>query len=140
VYPIVEMDYTRREEGYLTLGQYFDGANADKARLGFTAPVIMRYPPQVRGGHRRALWSVAYPTFFHLDRNSKLYGPTISHGLSHLAPPALQVAVLWLLPILPLTLSLQTFGTHKRTCCECCWWLATSFLSHLPPRLCRAPR
>jgi hypothetical protein len=58
VYPIVEMDYSRREEGYLTLGQYFDGANAAKARLGFTAPIIMRYQPQasdvVEGGRERA--------------------------------------------------------------------------------------
>jgi hypothetical protein len=48
VYSIIEMDYERREEGYLNLGQYFDGGNAAKTWYRMTAPVVMRYYPGVR--------------------------------------------------------------------------------------------
>ena len=47
-YPIIEMDYRRREAAYLTLGQYQDGANAARVRFGFTQPVVMTYHPDGR--------------------------------------------------------------------------------------------
>ncbi|KAI8469421.1 MAG: hypothetical protein J3K34DRAFT_281660 [Monoraphidium minutum] len=47
-YAVVEMDYRRRESGYLTLGQYQDGANADRAAFVVTQPVVMTYHPDGR--------------------------------------------------------------------------------------------
>ncbi|GBF94002.1 hypothetical protein Rsub_07270 [Raphidocelis subcapitata] len=47
-YTVVEMDYRRRETGYLTLGQYQDGANADRAAFNLTQPVVMTYHPDGR--------------------------------------------------------------------------------------------
>jgi hypothetical protein len=47
VYPVVEMDYQRREEGYLALGSYQDGANSSSSRYGHTQPVVMCYHPDV---------------------------------------------------------------------------------------------
>lgn len=47
VYPVVEMDYSRREEGYLALGGYQDGANSSSSRFGHTQPVVMSYHPDV---------------------------------------------------------------------------------------------
>ena len=47
VYPVVEMDYQRREEGYLALGSYQDGANSSSSRHGHTQPVVMCYHPDV---------------------------------------------------------------------------------------------
>lgn len=45
VYPVVCMDYARREEGYAALGSYFDGGNVDGVRFAYTQPVVMRYNP-----------------------------------------------------------------------------------------------
>lgn len=66
-YAVVEMEYQRREEGYLALGEYMGGANAAKSRFAFTAPVVMRYFPnvspelelmaQLAGGHILAVHS-----------------------------------------------------------------------------------
>jgi len=55
-YPVVEMDYRRRENGYLTLGQYQDGANTARAAFSLTQPVVMTYHPDVsdRGRGRAA--------------------------------------------------------------------------------------
>lgn len=47
VYPVVEMDYQRREEGYLALGSYQDGANSSSSWYGHTQPVVMCYHPSV---------------------------------------------------------------------------------------------
>ena len=47
VYPVVEMDYQRREEGYLALGSYQDGANSSSSKFGHTQPVVMCYHPNV---------------------------------------------------------------------------------------------
>jgi hypothetical protein len=47
VFPVVEMDYQRREEGYLALGSYPDGANSSSSRYGHTQPVVMCYHPDV---------------------------------------------------------------------------------------------
>jgi len=43
VYPVVEIDYHRREEGYLALGSYQGGANSSSSRFGHTQPVVMSY-------------------------------------------------------------------------------------------------
>eukprot|EP00195_Chlamydomonas_chlamydogama_P015575 CAMPEP_0202901682 /NCGR_PEP_ID=MMETSP1392-20130828/14398_1 /ASSEMBLY_ACC=CAM_ASM_000868 /TAXON_ID=225041 /ORGANISM="Chlamydomonas chlamydogama, Strain SAG 11-48b" /LENGTH=190 /DNA_ID=CAMNT_0049588285 /DNA_START=287 /DNA_END=859 /DNA_ORIENTATION=+ len=48
VYPVVEMEYARREEGYAALGEYIDGVNAARTRFSYTQPVIMRYEPSGR--------------------------------------------------------------------------------------------
>jgi hypothetical protein len=48
VYPVVSMDYDRREEGYLALGNYLDGENAEGTKYEATQPVIMCYEPNVR--------------------------------------------------------------------------------------------
>jgi hypothetical protein len=47
VFPVVECDYQRREEGYLALGSYPDGANSSSSRFGHTQPVVMSYHPDV---------------------------------------------------------------------------------------------
>lgn len=47
VFPIVEMEYQRREEAYATLGGYFDGDNESSTRYKYTQPVVMRYDPNV---------------------------------------------------------------------------------------------
>ncbi|EIE23057.1 hypothetical protein COCSUDRAFT_53493 [Coccomyxa subellipsoidea C-169] len=41
------MPYERRDEGYLGLGAYFDGANVQGLRLRQTQPVVMRFNPKV---------------------------------------------------------------------------------------------
>lgn len=54
VFPVVECDYQRREQGYLALGSYQDGANSSSSRFGHTQPVVMSYHPNVSrsaGGH-----------------------------------------------------------------------------------------
>lgn len=49
-HPVVEMDYERREQGYLALGSYCDGsANSSSTRFGHTQPVVMCYHPDVSG-------------------------------------------------------------------------------------------
>eukprot|EP00878_Enallax_costatus_P038980 GHUV01044484.1.p1 GENE.GHUV01044484.1~~GHUV01044484.1.p1 ORF type:complete len:166 (+),score=49.13 GHUV01044484.1:738-1235(+) len=48
VYPVIEMDYERREQGYLALGSYQDGANETGSKFGFTQPVVMCYHPEGR--------------------------------------------------------------------------------------------
>ncbi|GFR46101.1 hypothetical protein Agub_g7581 [Astrephomene gubernaculifera] len=48
VYPVVEMEYVRREEGYAALGAYIDGANEAGRRFPHTQPVIMCYQPDGR--------------------------------------------------------------------------------------------
>lgn len=47
VFPVVECDYQRREEGYLALGSYQDGDNSSRSRFGHTQPVVMSYHPGV---------------------------------------------------------------------------------------------
>lgn len=42
-FPVVECDYTRREEAYLALGEYQGGANAASVRFGFTQPLVLCY-------------------------------------------------------------------------------------------------
>lgn len=42
-YPVVEMQYQRRDDGFLGLGSYFDGGNTDRIMMKETQPVIMRY-------------------------------------------------------------------------------------------------
>ncbi|KAK9903516.1 hypothetical protein WJX75_007851 [Coccomyxa subellipsoidea] len=39
------MPYERRDEGYIGLGAYFDGANGQGVRLRQTQPVVMRFKP-----------------------------------------------------------------------------------------------
>ena len=46
-YTVVCMAYERRDEGYVGLGGYFDGANSAGARLRGSQPVVMRFSPQV---------------------------------------------------------------------------------------------
>jgi hypothetical protein len=53
VYPVVEVQYQRRDEGYLALGTYFDGQNAAGVKFQETQPVVMRYEGQVL---ERSLW------------------------------------------------------------------------------------
>ncbi|KAG2429512.1 hypothetical protein HXX76_010747 [Chlamydomonas incerta] len=48
VFPVVEMDYARREEGYAALGAYFDGANGAAERFAYSQPVVMEYLPDGR--------------------------------------------------------------------------------------------
>jgi len=43
VYPVVEMQYEQRQEGYAALGSYIDGDNADGAGFAYTQPVCMIY-------------------------------------------------------------------------------------------------
>jgi len=45
VYPFVTMPYERRDEGYLALGSYMEGRNADSAKMNLTQPIMMRYEP-----------------------------------------------------------------------------------------------
>lgn len=47
MYPVVEMEYQRREEGYAALGGYFDGENDLDALFSYTQPVVMTYYPDV---------------------------------------------------------------------------------------------
>lgn len=51
-YRVVEMQYQRRDDGFLGLGSYFDGRNSEKLLLKETQPIIMRYdlarvPPSI---------------------------------------------------------------------------------------------
>lgn len=45
VYPFVTTPYQRRDEGYLALGSYMEGHNADSAKMNLTQPIMMRYEP-----------------------------------------------------------------------------------------------
>ncbi len=45
VYPFVTTAYERRDEGYLALGSYMEGCNADAAKMNLTQPIMMRYEP-----------------------------------------------------------------------------------------------
>lgn len=45
VYPVVEVQYQRRDEGYLALGTYFDGRNSASLKFQESQPVVMRYEP-----------------------------------------------------------------------------------------------
>ena len=45
VYPFVTTPYQRRDEGYLALGSYMEGRNADSAKMNLTQPIMMRYEP-----------------------------------------------------------------------------------------------
>jgi len=45
VYPFVTTPYERRDEGYLALGSYMEGRNADSAKMNLTQPIMMRYEP-----------------------------------------------------------------------------------------------
>jgi hypothetical protein len=60
VYPVVEMDYQRREEGYLALGSYQGGGNSSKSRYGHTQPVVMCYHPDVSGWGQRLAASIMH--------------------------------------------------------------------------------
>jgi hypothetical protein len=44
VYPVVEMAYVQRQEGYAALGSFIDGDNAERVRFAYTQPVTMCYP------------------------------------------------------------------------------------------------
>ncbi|GIL60879.1 hypothetical protein Vafri_15714 [Volvox africanus] len=48
VFPVVEMDYQRREEGYAILGSYIDGRNSENICYAYTQPVVMCYYPDGR--------------------------------------------------------------------------------------------
>jgi hypothetical protein len=49
-YPVVEMAYQQRQEGYFQLGSYIDGeGNAARTRFAHTQPVMLVYS-QVRSG------------------------------------------------------------------------------------------
>ncbi|PNW76664.1 hypothetical protein CHLRE_11g467784v5 [Chlamydomonas reinhardtii] len=48
VFPVVEMDYGRREEGYASLGSYFDGSNDAGEKFAYSQPVVMEYHPDGR--------------------------------------------------------------------------------------------
>ncbi|GLC46042.1 hypothetical protein PLESTB_001024600 [Pleodorina starrii] len=48
VFPVVEMEYQRREEGYATLGGYIDGKNSQGVSFAYTQPVVMCYHPDGR--------------------------------------------------------------------------------------------
>jgi hypothetical protein len=50
-YPVVEMDYERREMAYLALGEYQSGSNASSSKFGFTQPVVMQYHADVSQQH-----------------------------------------------------------------------------------------
>ncbi|KAJ9516060.1 hypothetical protein QJQ45_024487 [Haematococcus lacustris] len=43
VYPVVEMAYDQRQEGYAALGSFIDGDNQEGVRFAFTQPVVMKY-------------------------------------------------------------------------------------------------
>lgn len=47
MFPVVEMDYGRREEGYAALGSYFDGSNDAGDKFAYSQPVVMEYHPDV---------------------------------------------------------------------------------------------
>lgn len=46
MYPVVEREYQKREEGYAALGGYLDGDNATGTKFNFTQPVVMSYPKE----------------------------------------------------------------------------------------------
>ncbi|GIL69281.1 hypothetical protein Vretimale_12602 [Volvox reticuliferus] len=48
VFPVVEMEYQRREEGYAALGSYIDGKNSEGICFAYTQPVVMSYYPDGR--------------------------------------------------------------------------------------------
>jgi hypothetical protein len=47
-YAAAEIAYQRRDEGFLLLGSYMSGSNADGVRCRETQPIVMGYQPQVR--------------------------------------------------------------------------------------------
>ena len=50
VYPVVEMEYERREEAYSSLGGYIDGDNSSNWKFEYSQPVTMRY--NIKGGSK----------------------------------------------------------------------------------------
>ena len=46
-YPVAEVEYSRRDEGFLALGEYMSGANAAGSRFLETQPIVMGYYPEV---------------------------------------------------------------------------------------------
>ena len=47
VFPVVEMSYEQRQQGYAALGAYIDGDNVEGTRYKNTQPVVMAYAPGV---------------------------------------------------------------------------------------------
>ena len=47
-YAAAEIAYQRRDEGFLLLGSYMSGSNADGVRCRETQPIVMGYQPQAR--------------------------------------------------------------------------------------------
>jgi len=47
---VAEVEYERRDEGFLLLGSYMSGNNAEAARCRETQPIVMSYAPQVGTG------------------------------------------------------------------------------------------
>jgi hypothetical protein len=51
VYPVVQMPYQQRAEGYVALGAYIDGDNASSTKFCYSQPVVMKYLPSVSSSH-----------------------------------------------------------------------------------------
>lgn len=92
VYPVVEMEYQRREEGYAALGGYFDGENDLDALFSYTQPVVMTYYPDGRKvmqmyiGTRRDGGTPQRPAPAGANTGLKL--PTASPTIASLPAPA----------------------------------------------------
>lgn len=57
VHPAVVTEYSKRDEGYLALGSYFDGfGNAGGVRFAESQPVVMTYYPDVRSSRDLTGW------------------------------------------------------------------------------------
>ncbi|KAF6266823.1 regulatory factor, effector binding domain-containing protein [Scenedesmus sp. NREL 46B-D3] len=51
-YPVVELEYERREMAYLALGDYQSGSNASSSKFGFTQPMGRKVMQMMVGSHR----------------------------------------------------------------------------------------
>eukprot|EP00898_Chlorokybus_atmophyticus_P000210 jgi/Chlat1/118/Chrsp1S03207 len=54
---VVETEYERRPDGYLALGEYAGGENAEGVKLIDTAPVTMDYPASSQGAKTMSLYA-----------------------------------------------------------------------------------
>ena len=78
VYPFVTTPYERRDEGYIALGSYMEGENAESVKMNMTQPIMMRYEPATVSC-ALCIWYVAYMQHYLMCR---LHATSV-HGLQH---------------------------------------------------------
>lgn len=57
-HPVASITYQRRDEGFLALGAYLSGANAERKRCIETQPVMMTHDPSGSGTKRMHIYVV----------------------------------------------------------------------------------